>query len=926
MAPCPQLAEPEASRILLARRLAERGASAMDHQCAQIAIAAFADAEQAGSASTGSLFRHQAEPCGKLAAMASMTTSVLIVEDEPEFMRRFSDAVLADAGLSLVAVVSTGRAAIAMLDAQAPDVMLVDLGLPDIDGVEVIRHGSRHPQCDVLVVTMFGDDQHVLASIEAGATGYLLKDAGAQRHRLAALSHELHAGGSPISPSIARRVLARFRVSPVPAAPAQPEASFSPLTERETEILRLTAKGLSFDTIGELGSAVSPHTVVAHVKKIYRKLAVHSRGEAVYRSEPDGVTVMRGSRRAGMLAWWLLLRRLVRVALLPACLVGGSAQAALQEPRQASVLAAPEIPRTPPPPAAAWAPVSLPDDAGYSRPGRDKMPAWYRIGFDYPDDPARQAQWAAYVPYFYDGGDLWLNGTLVASVQENTDRVYARTYRPLTAVFPGAAAEAGPQRAGDPRRGPQRLPAALPACRHRAAGRDPTAARPAPVLDPHRARAHGARLRAGGRLRGVHLVAPPQRSALRPVRPGGRAVGHPHHDLPDRCHAHGPVGVVACDLPERHGRLRGRDGGVHAALHQHHRPGLERGLLAYWLLGPLSFAIGGFAAEPFVARYWLGGMMVVGLLIIATSIGYARRRGTLAAAALSAVMAFAVLVGVHDYLITWDPRLLGRFLPEWVGHRIHVLHFGSNMLLLAMAALLTARFLRTLSSLEDLNRTLETRVADRERELAANYARLAALEREHAASEERQLIMRELHDGLGSQLFTSLSRVERGDMNDDQIAAALRSCIADMRLALDALASDEHDLSAALGNFMFRWEAQLVAAGVRPRWDIDLPDDALTLSPHAALQLLRVAQEALTNVLKHAQATQVQVRLCQREGMLEMDIEDDGRGLGPEPPRQGHGMGNMRSRAQRLGGALELKSTASGTCVELRLPMSAATA
>jgi len=215
-----------------------------------------------------------------------MTTSVLIVEDEPEFMRRFSDAVLADAGLSLVAVVSTGRAGIAMLDAQAPDVMLVDLGLPDIDGVEVIRHAARrHPQCDVLVVTMFGDDQHVLASIEAGATGYLLKDAGAQR--IAASIHELHAGGSPISPSIARRVLARFRVSPVPAAPAQPETS-SPLTERETEILRLTAKGLSFDTIGEL-IGISPHTVVAHVKKIYRKLAVHSRGEAVYEASQMGL-------------------------------------------------------------------------------------------------------------------------------------------------------------------------------------------------------------------------------------------------------------------------------------------------------------------------------------------------------------------------------------------------------------------------------------------------------------------------------------------------------------------------------------------------------------------------------------------------------------------------------------------------------------
>jgi DNA-binding NarL/FixJ family response regulator len=222
-----------------------------------------------------------------------MTTSVLIVEDTPEFMRRFSDAVLADPGLALAGVVGTGRAAIAMLDAQPPDVMLVDLGLPDIDGVEVIRHAARHhPQCDVLVVTMFGDDQHVVASIEAGATGYLLKDAGAGP--IAASIHELRAGGSPISPSIARRVLARFRISaaPTPPAPAlQPapkDATPSPLTERETEILRLAAKGLSFETIGEL-TEISPHTVVAHVKKIYRKLAVHSRGEAVYEASQMGL-------------------------------------------------------------------------------------------------------------------------------------------------------------------------------------------------------------------------------------------------------------------------------------------------------------------------------------------------------------------------------------------------------------------------------------------------------------------------------------------------------------------------------------------------------------------------------------------------------------------------------------------------------------
>jgi DNA-binding NarL/FixJ family response regulator len=222
-----------------------------------------------------------------------MRTSVLIVEDEPEFLLRFSDAVMAAPGLHLVAAVSSGRAGQAILDAERPDVMLIDLGLPDVSGIDVIRYAaSRHPGCECLVVTMFSDDQHVMASIEAGATGYLLKDAAAES--IAASIHQLHAGGSPISPSIARRVLARFHSPALPVASAAtqpasgPSRSPSPLTERETELLRLTAKGLSFESIGDV-MGISPHTVVAHVKKIYRKLAVHSRGEAVYEAGQLGL-------------------------------------------------------------------------------------------------------------------------------------------------------------------------------------------------------------------------------------------------------------------------------------------------------------------------------------------------------------------------------------------------------------------------------------------------------------------------------------------------------------------------------------------------------------------------------------------------------------------------------------------------------------
>ena len=218
-----------------------------------------------------------------------MTTRVLIVEDEPEFMRRFSNAVLSDPTLSLVAAVGTGAAGLAMLDLQTPDVLLIDLGLPDIHGVKLIAHAAKHhPACDVLVVTMFADDENVVASIEAGASGYLLKDASSER--IAASIHELRAGGAPISPGIARRVLQRFRmqVSPSEGIETKPPAEASPLTVRETELLRMVAKGFTFETIGKLLD-ISPHTVVAHVKKIYRKLAVHSRSEAVFEAGQMGL-------------------------------------------------------------------------------------------------------------------------------------------------------------------------------------------------------------------------------------------------------------------------------------------------------------------------------------------------------------------------------------------------------------------------------------------------------------------------------------------------------------------------------------------------------------------------------------------------------------------------------------------------------------
>ncbi len=219
--------------------------------------------------------------------------TVLIVEDDAAFRDRYLATLANDADFNVVASVGTAADGLAMLDLKKPDILLVDLGLPDQSGIEVIRHANKTlPSCECMVVTVFGDEEHVLASIEAGASGYLLKDASEDSF-LSGI-RELMAGGSPISPIIARRLLKRFHADASMAEPTPPSSDIVPvdsdvtLSEREREILHLASKGYNYPEMGKL-MGISPHTVTSHVKKIYRKLAVHSRGEAVFEANRMGL-------------------------------------------------------------------------------------------------------------------------------------------------------------------------------------------------------------------------------------------------------------------------------------------------------------------------------------------------------------------------------------------------------------------------------------------------------------------------------------------------------------------------------------------------------------------------------------------------------------------------------------------------------------
>jgi DNA-binding NarL/FixJ family response regulator len=171
-------------------------------------------------------------------------TRVLIVEDDNVTRRLLSLAVESEPALQLVAAFGSVEPTIAWLETGSVDILLTDLGLPDGSGIDIIRACVQHcPACDIMVITVSSDEDKILACIEAGASGYILKDAG--RREIVRALLELRAGGSPISPLIARKVLARMRVTEKTAMPSSEAEDLAEivLTTREAAILDLIARG-----------------------------------------------------------------------------------------------------------------------------------------------------------------------------------------------------------------------------------------------------------------------------------------------------------------------------------------------------------------------------------------------------------------------------------------------------------------------------------------------------------------------------------------------------------------------------------------------------------------------------------------------------------------------------------------------------------
>jgi DNA-binding NarL/FixJ family response regulator len=211
-------------------------------------------------------------------ANAEKPIRIAIVEDDPASRKLLVSILQADPDYAVIAEFAEGNAAISAIPHMKPDIVLVDLGLPDISGIEVIeRLKSIAPDCDVLVVTTFGDEKTVTRALEAGADGYLLK--GTALEELRRDIHLLQNGGSPLSPMVARTLLNKLQAKS--ASDKQEASNSAKLTPRERDILEMIAKGFSYAETSKI-CGISAATVHSHLKSIYRKLEVHSKTEAVY--------------------------------------------------------------------------------------------------------------------------------------------------------------------------------------------------------------------------------------------------------------------------------------------------------------------------------------------------------------------------------------------------------------------------------------------------------------------------------------------------------------------------------------------------------------------------------------------------------------------------------------------------------------------
>lgn len=375
--------------------------------------------------------------------------------------------------------------------------------------------------------------------------------------------------------------------------------------------------------------------------------------------------------------------------------------------------------------------------------------------------------------------------------------------------------------------------------------------------------------------------------------------------------------------------------------------GLMAFALAIHLLLLTRFALAMVGCDGPRVRQGFWAWLVVEVVVISGAFGAGVPwLWTLGLALLFPPAFFAYALSTRHAVVTREPEAialcLASFIPvgasiyDFIAVRIPsagqgrttVLPLATMLFVLLVGWLILSRYGRQARAYQGLSNSLDEKVRQRERELQVSYDLLQQEHAQHAALQERQRIMRDIHDGVGSQLVGLLSLIGKGRASRAELREHANAALDELRMAVDAMQPVDGDLATVLATLRYRLQPRLAATGIQVDWQVQELPPLDTLTPHMVLQIQRILLEAFTNVLRHAQATSVRVSARHDADpqhpppCLVLEIADNGVGMEGAALARGQGLANMRARAQAIGALLEVTAApGQGTCVQIALPV-----
>lgn len=310
--------------------------------------------------------------------------------------------------------------------------------------------------------------------------------------------------------------------------------------------------------------------------------------------------------------------------------------------------------------------------------------------------------------------------------------------------------------------------------------------------------------------------------------------------------------------------------------------------------------------------YVMTALMSVTVAILGGVSAWRRSRdGLLVAASIGVCTAF----GVSDWLL--QVNVIG---PEgwYLGAYINAIAFC------VFGALLYRRYVNAIGEVELVNASLAQRLQAREAELEFSHRQLRAAEQRQTISDERQRLMQDMHDGLGSSLISAIRSVEQGGVSDRKVSQILKDCLDDLKLTIDSMEPTEADLLLLLATLRFRLEPRLEGTGIALLWEVQELPALAWLEPSSALHILRIVQESIANILRHTRANEIRVGTARELAGIRVSIEDNGQGFDVAKAlgtAGGRGLYNQQRRALALDGAVAWNSGPTGTRFTLWLPL-----